>query len=349
MSTSTVDVDGRRIRMRTAGDGEPVLLLHGIARSLEDWNEQFDRLAARFRLIALDLPGFAHSDPLERAGLEAYGAFLPRFLAAAGVPGPVHVVGNSLGGAVAMQLAVTRPDLARTLTLVNSAGFGREVTIALRLLGIRPLGRRLLTPSRNSARRTVRSIFADPAFVTPDRIEHALALASQPVHAETLLQVADSLGTVRGVSPRWRRDLLAALGPLRIPTLVVWGERDRVLPARHLEAALAALPHAEQHLFLATGHMPQIERADEFARLLTGFLARHPMRAGDQDAGPPTRLPAGSAIPPEFPLHKRAGTRMMRVWKCPSGPRSAPSWSAGPGSAPPSSTCSRPPGRTRPA
>lgn len=272
-----VEVDGHRIRMRALGEGEPVMLLHGIGCSIEDWNEQFARRAAGHRLIALDLPGFAYSDRMDTpADLPAYARFLPRFLAAIGVAGPVHVVGNSLGGAVAMQLAADRPDRVHTLVLLNSAGFGREVTLALRLLAVRPLGRRLLTPSRDAAARTVRSIFADSSFVTGERVEAAFALASRPAHTATLLEVARSLGTLRGVRPRWRRELLARVAALRIPTLVIWGEHDRVLPATHIAAAAGALPHAEVHLLPRTGHMPQIERADAVARLLRSFVAAHP-------------------------------------------------------------------------
>jgi pimeloyl-ACP methyl ester carboxylesterase len=83
------------------------------------------------------------------------------------------------------------------------------------------------------------------------------------------------------VRPRWRRRLLERLAALRIPTLVLWGDGDRVLPAGHLPAAAAALPSAETHLFRSTGHMPQIERPDAFADLVTAFLERHPI-GGDR-------------------------------------------------------------------
>ncbi|MDH2443719.1 alpha/beta fold hydrolase [Amnibacterium sp. CER49] len=280
--TGYVEVDGRLVRIRRAGTGEPLLLLHGIGRSLEDWSEQFDRLGDRFALIALDLPGFAHSDRLPQAAtLEAYAAFLPRLLDALGVHGPVHVAGNSLGGAVAMTLAASRPDSVRSLVLASSAGFGREVTLALRLLAIPPIGRRLLVPSRDASARAERSIFVDRTLATDDRVAWGLALASRPDHATTLLEVARSLGTFRGVRPRWRRRLLERLATLQIPTLVLWGEGDRVLPAAHLPAAAVALPSAETHLFAGTGHMPQIERPDAFADLVSAFLERHPI-GGDR-------------------------------------------------------------------
>jgi pimeloyl-ACP methyl ester carboxylesterase len=272
------EVGGRRMRYRRHGAGEPVLLLHGIGRSLEDWNEQFDRLAGRFDLIAVDLPGFGWSARTPgRASLAAMAAALPPLLEALGVAGPVHVVGNSLGGAVAMRLAADRPDLVRSLVLANSAGFGREVTIGLRLLAIRPISRRLLRPNRRVAARAVRNLFGKAGLATEDRVELAYAVASQPQRADTMLEIADELGTFRGIRPQWRQELLESVARHHIPTLAIWGERDTVLPAAHLKAVAPLLPHAETHLFPEAGHMPQIELADEFAALVADFLARHPL------------------------------------------------------------------------
>jgi pimeloyl-ACP methyl ester carboxylesterase len=183
------------------------------------------------------------------------------------------VVGNSLGGAIAVQLSVHVPDRVKSLILINSAGFGREVTIALRLLAIRPLGRLLLRPSATGARRTVRSLLHHPAFVTDARVQHALGLATKPHGVAVLLESARSLGTFRGVRRRWREELLITVAANAKPALVVWGDRDLILPGVHLDAARRLLPHAQTHLFPGTGHMPQIERAEEFAELAGEFLS----------------------------------------------------------------------------
>lgn len=270
--TSNLTVRGVRVRYRTGGAGFPLIMLHGIGRSLEDFTEQHELLRDRYRVFSLDLAGYGWSEPLrEPHTLPALARFVRDFLDAVEVTGPIHVVGNSLGGAVAMQLAVHAPERVASLVLVDSGGFGREVTIALRVLAIRPLGRLLLRPSRLGAYRTVRSLFYDQDFVTPARIEHAFELSSRPHAARVLLETARSLGTLRGSRPRWRRELLGALAGLDIPTLAVWGERDLILPATHLDAVRTLLPHARTHLFPDTGHMPQIERAQELHQLMTAF------------------------------------------------------------------------------
>ena len=267
-------VDGRRTRCRISGDGPPVVLLHGIGRTLDDFTALHTALARDHLVLAVDLPGHGGSAPLDGPHtLPALAAAVARFLDAAGVTGPAHLVGNSLGGAVAMRLAADAPRRVASLALLNSAGFGREVTVALRLLAVRPLARLLLRPHPKIARRTERAIFYDPAYVTDERIATALAAAGQPHAARVMLELVRDLGTWRGVRPQWRADLLDAVAALDLPTLLVWGERDLVLPAAHLAYARTRLPNARSHLFRDTGHMPQIERTAEVEALLRELWA----------------------------------------------------------------------------
>jgi pimeloyl-ACP methyl ester carboxylesterase len=249
-----------------------VVLLHGIARTHADWTEQHELLSDRFRVYSVDLAGFGGSDPLPgRYSLAALASFVSDFLDAVGVDAPAHLVGNSLGGAVAMQLSVQAPTRVRTLALVNSAGFGKEVTIALRVLAVRGLAALLLRPSLAGARRMERALYFDRSFVTDERIQYGYRIATRPHGARVLLELARNLGTVRGVRQAWRDELTAAVASREVPTIVVWGDRDLILPAAHLEAARTLLPHARFHLFRDTGHMPQVERAEEFSKLLVDF------------------------------------------------------------------------------
>jgi 2-hydroxymuconate-semialdehyde hydrolase len=272
-------VRGARIRVRQSGDPArpPVLLLHGIGRSLEDWDAQHDRLAGDHRVISVDLPGFGLSEPLPGpVTLATLADGVTATVAALGEDRPLHVMGNSLGGAVAMTMLAATPARVATLTLVNSAGFGKEVALALRILAVPGLGKPLLrrmTP--RSAYRVERSLFHDRAHATRERVDFALRVAARPHNARVFLEMARELGTLRGVRAPWRETLLGQVAAHPRPTLVVWGNRDLILPAAHLTAARAAFPQAETHLFADTGHMPQIERADDFAELTRRFLATH--------------------------------------------------------------------------
>ena len=273
-----VEVEGRRVRVRVDGDAHkpPVLLVHGIGRSLEDWDLQYQRLSADHRVIAVDVPGFGFSDRPD--GPITLSAFAKGVLGTVDVLGetrPLHIVGNSLGGAIAMQILAHRPERVASLALINSAGFGSEVTILLRILAmpvIGPLVSRRTT--RAAAGILERACFADPALASRARIDRALAIAGKPHHGQVMLATAVELANARGIRAGWRRQLaaFAALHPR--PTLIVWGDQDKVLPAHHLDEARRVLPHAESHLLPGIGHMPQIESPDEFAAMLLPFLAQ---------------------------------------------------------------------------
>lgn len=269
-----VDVGGVRTRHVAAGKGSPAVLLHGIGRSLEDWTPTAQALAAAGRRVyAPDLIGFGYSDkpdvPYSLAGL---ARFVGHYLEAVGETRPVTLIGNSLGGAVAQRFAVMFPARTRGLILVNSAGFGPEVAGVLRALSVRGVGELLLRPTPRNARQTVQSLFCDQSFATEERVTQALELARQPGAARAFLRVLRDLGDWRGVRAAWREDLRGRLAAQELPTLIVWGERDLILPARQLEAARAGQPHARTHLFRHTGHMPQLERAEAFHRLTLDFL-----------------------------------------------------------------------------
>ncbi|HET6530107.1 MAG TPA: alpha/beta fold hydrolase [Actinoplanes sp.] len=273
----TVTVRGARIRAQVSGDPAhpPVLMLHGIGRSLEDWAPQHERLSGGYRVISLDMPGFGLSDRLpEPVTLASLAAGVEATVAALGEHRPLHLMGNSLGGAVAMRMLTRAPDRVLTLTLVNSAGFGKDVALFLRILAVPGVGRRMMRRfDRRASWRVERALFVDRALVTDERVEFGLRVAARPEYATVFLEAARSVGGLRGVRPAWRTALLSEVARHPKPMLIVWGDRDLILPHTHLAAARAAFPDAGWHLFADTGHMPQIERADEFAALARRFLA----------------------------------------------------------------------------
>jgi pimeloyl-ACP methyl ester carboxylesterase len=291
-----ISVNGRRTRVRVVGDpaNPPMLLLHGIGRSLEDWAPQYPRLAASHRVIALDIPGFGFSarSP-EPTTLQVLARGVLETLDSLGEQRPLHVVGNSLGGAIALQLLVLDPQRVASLVLVNSAGFDAAVALPLRLLRLPvlgPLATRRTT--RVSALLIERMLYADPKLATKARIDHALAIARQPDAGTTMLETARSLLTVRGIKPGWRSELIAAAAKHPRPTLIIWGDRDRILPPHHLGSARRLLPHAQTHMFANIGHAPQIECPDEFASRVGTFVAEvaadapRTVYAGDHELSP---------------------------------------------------------------
>src|SRR5262249_28906884 len=153
---------------------------------LEDWDPQFELLAAGNRLIAMDLPGFGRSQRRpEPSTLAAFGRGVLATLDALGETRPVHLVGNSLGGGVCLAILGAEPDRVASVVLVNSAGFGREVTYILRMLAIPGLGKQMLArPSRLGLRHAERNLYATKSYATPERVGHALELGRLPGAAQ---------------------------------------------------------------------------------------------------------------------------------------------------------------------
>lgn len=258
------------LRYRVTGQGRPVLLIHGIGRSLSDWDEQHELLSDSHRVWSVDLPGFGASQrPPKGMRLEHLAELMADFIRGMDI-GPVHLVGNSLGGAVAMYLTADHPGLVRSLVLADSAGFGRGVSPALRVASIPGVGERLMRPSRKGSERSEKAMYHDPRFATPARVQRGFDLAQRPGGTDAFLEMLRSLGSVTGVKSGWRRALTPRVRAAGVPTFIVWGDKDAVLPFRHLKRG-ARMLRARTHRFPNTGHGPQIEQAEEFARLARTF------------------------------------------------------------------------------
>lgn len=272
--TSTATVDGRAVRYRVDGAGPPVLLLHGVDRSLEDWAEQHELLRDRCRVYSLDLAGCGASAPLgEPYSLPAMARFVAGFLDAVGVADPVRLVGNSLGAAVAMQLVGQEPQRVSSVVLVDPVGFGTQSPLPLRLLTVPGLDYLLLHPRPTMALLRERDLFHDKKLVTPQRRAHAVWCAMRPGAMTRFLEIVRYLTTFRGPRPGWREQMLDGFLAREVPALVIWGDRDTILPVAQLAEARRLLPAARTHVFTDCGHLPQVERAGEFSELVKAFWA----------------------------------------------------------------------------
>jgi pimeloyl-ACP methyl ester carboxylesterase len=266
-------VDGHRVGVTVAGAGSPLLLLHGIGRDRRDWSEVLSALAEHWRVVALDLEGFGDSEPWsDRVTLASMTWMVRRTLLALGIAEPVAVVASSMGGAVALRLHADDPKLVSALVLASSAGFASGATLGLRLMAFRGIGPALLSFRPIAARMQVRTLFADRAFASRLLVAEAVERIRRRQTRRVYFQVVHDLGGVRGVRPGWRAEVLRPLAETGTPTLVLWGERDAVLPVEQLTAAAAALPHARTRVLPGVGHMPQIEDPDGFVREVSSFL-----------------------------------------------------------------------------
>src|SRR3712207_6625481 len=270
-----VEVEGLPIRYLTAGKGPPLVLLHGAGNNTLDWRWVMPHLAATHRVYAPDLPGSPDS---ARPKVDYSPAFFERFVAAfvdaLGI-GRATFVGNSLGGLIALRLALSEPARVTALVLVNSAGLGRAVNPAFTSVNVPgpfeaaiPFWRTQVGAYQRAWGRAALLFAHPPGSVPRQWLAEQCRLALWPGYLEAHLTVLRAL-----VSPLGQREVLVdRLPSLRIPTLVVWGARDRVFPESQAREAAAHLPGGSLALIPDCGHMPHVECPDRFLAALDGFL-----------------------------------------------------------------------------
>jgi pimeloyl-ACP methyl ester carboxylesterase len=265
-----VSVGGLRLRCWDEGAGPAVVLVHGIGASLEYWRYTVPALADRHRVVAVDLPGCGFSERgAEIPTLEATAALLAGLLDALTI-GRASFVGNSLGGLVALETALDRPERVDRLILSNSAGLGREVSLFWRLAALPLLGTGLIELNRRSALLGGPNLFFDPGG-EPEIVQRCRAWAGRPDLTRTIVGAAQQGLDLLGQRPNITR--LHRLPELRAPTLIVWGARDVVIPRRHGEQAHRLIPDSRFVVLDNCGHCPQLEQPREFNRIAREFLA----------------------------------------------------------------------------
>lgn len=264
------DVSGYRTHYLVAGEGAPVVLVHGIGGSLSTFQRNIAALARNARVYAIDLPGHGFSDvPDLTYRAEEGGAFLLAFIEEV-CGDPAALVGVSAGGLMALIAATERPDLVTRLVLVSSAGFGREIRWPLRLLTLPLVDRFVERPTREQARSALENQVFDPASITPEFAAEVFTTWQQPGTRRAFLRGLRSNITLFGVK-RWRRHL-RRVSVLAVPVLIVWGANDRYIPVRHAYRAVKRIAGARLAVFERCGHMPPYERAPEFNRVVGEFL-----------------------------------------------------------------------------
>jgi pimeloyl-ACP methyl ester carboxylesterase len=274
LTPNELSLHGHRISYRTGGRGPALLLLHGITNSSETWEHVAPRLAERFTVIAPDLLGHGESaTPRGDYSLGAHASGARDVLTALGIE-RATVVGHSLGGGIAMQFAYQFPERCERLVLVSSGGLGREVHLLLRAAALP--GADYVLPALTSAGligagRSLGGLLRRVGVPVSGDLE---VLSRGFASLDNAGSRQAFLHTVRSViEPGGQR--VSALNRLALaellPTLIVWGERDSIIPVEHGVAAHEAMPGSRFEVFPDAGHMPHDADPERFAALLTEF------------------------------------------------------------------------------
>ena len=258
-----IDAAGRRLRYLELGDGDniPVVLIHGFGGDLNTWMFTQPALSESRRAIALDLRGHGGSGKeVGSGGPESLADTIEAVVDGLAV-GRVHLVGHSMGGALAALTALRRPERLASLTLIASAGLGPEINTAF-IDGFVHAAR------RREAIEALNQLVHDPALVSRAMVEEVLRY-------KRLDGVTAALTTIAGAwfaGGRQALDLTGRIGELAVSVQVIWGRDDRIIPVAHAEALASRWP---VHILDKTGHLPHLEKSGEVNRLIKAFVELH--------------------------------------------------------------------------
>jgi pimeloyl-ACP methyl ester carboxylesterase len=268
-----IEIAGRRVNYVDIGEGggAPVVLVHGLGGQWQNWLENIPRLAQERRVIALDLPGFGLSEmPGEKITIPSYGKCVHALIERLELE-PAAVVGNSMGGFVASEVAIQFPQVVERLVLVSAAGISSANASRAPVLTVGRIATAITAYTaarhRAMARRPV-SRHAALAFVArhPSKLKADLAW-------EGLMKGTGKPGFDDALRACLEYDFRDRLPDISCSTLIVWGENDSIIPSRDAEEYERLIPNARKLVMEDTGHIPMVERPETFNRTLLEFLA----------------------------------------------------------------------------
>jgi pimeloyl-ACP methyl ester carboxylesterase len=251
-----IEHSGVRMQGLVQGTGEPVLLVHGMPSSLNVWRFILDRVASRYRVIAMDLPGFGQSTKVALPSLDAFADWLVRVLDHFSLPS-AHIVGHSFGGLISLALLDRQPQRLRSLVLSDTVGLGPYTGGEFQ---------RLVATARTAddIRSALHWTIHDPRFISQPLVDGYVAYVNQP-------GVPALLEKLTAQRPEWESYISTTLEKIKLPLLVMWGRDDRSV-AVELADRLRHVPGARFVVFDNCGHAPMVERAEDFGTHLLDFL-----------------------------------------------------------------------------
>ncbi len=275
MEVKTELIHGREVTYAEAGEGPVLLLIHGMGGTFENWRAVIEPLAREHTVIAPDLPGHGVSAPGGGDySIGALAAGLRDLLLALGHE-RATLVGHSLGGGIAMQFSYQFPEMVERLVLVSSGGLGPEVSPILRAAALPgadqfiSLTARFGQPVAIALARGLDSLGLRPNADVAEVVRGYASLVDPKRRVAFLATVRAVIGTSGQRVDASDRLYLAE----EVPVLIVWGARDRIIPAHHGEHAHRQMPHSRLEIFEGVGHLPQVEEPLRFVAVIEEFLA----------------------------------------------------------------------------
>lgn len=262
-------VDGMEIHMEHEGTGTPVILIHGYTATVYTWRLNIRELGKRSSVWSLDLPGFGYSDKPRDFDytLAGYADFMVKFMDAMGIKKAV-LVGNSMGGGVAMETYLKYPDRVEKLVLIDSMGYPEnEGFILFTLMKYSVIGEVLMSFNYRWVIRDslMSGIYYNNAFVTDDVVDSYYNVYRTENGRKAPLWVGRRIDDATDLNTE-------KIKKITVPTLVIWGKEDTLIPVSHAEYFKRDIPGAEVRIIADAGHLPHEEHADVVNKLISDFI-----------------------------------------------------------------------------
>ena len=256
VQSKTIKIDGRDVLYYTAGQGEPLVVIHGGGGDARTWWLNIAELAEKYTVYAPDLPGFGGSQPLDGDYyIPELVDFVDRFAKSLDLE-KFYLIGHSLGGGIALNYTLNFPQKIKKLVLVSSLCLGREIAFWVRLFSLPAL---------------IRSI----GGLTLGVLKGVKWMLKQLNPAEFVMPLSPASMTVGGSITNFRQQTLVLekrLSEVKMPTLLVWGAKDPIVPVMQAYRAAKAIPDCRVEVFKKRGHNVHRDEVKKFSSIITGFL-----------------------------------------------------------------------------
>jgi pimeloyl-ACP methyl ester carboxylesterase len=253
--SKVVRIKGHDVHYYTAGQGEPLVVIHGGLGDASTWLENVSMLADNYTVYVPDLPGFGASQLLEcEHDISAFTGFVEDFTDILGLD-RFNLMGHSIGGGVALNYALKFPGRVKKLVLVSSLCLGREIAPWVKMMSVpaRAIGSAMKSLTK-ATRWMIDTLMLPVKLVRP--------------FSRAMVNLGSNITTLKEQT----LVLTNLLAGLTVPTLVVWGARDEVVPVKHAYSAAEVIPDCQLRVFANRGHNVHRDEMDKFSNLLTGFL-----------------------------------------------------------------------------
>jgi len=264
-------IDETLVHYQDEGEGPVLILCHGVLASLHTWDGWVERLKSKYRIIRFDIPGFGLSDPNSQRQLspEYSEEFLNLFVTALGIE-ECYLVGNSLGGFISWNYAVTHPERVKKLILIDPIGYEQTLPTVMKLVtspGIQNIARWIAPKFIVDS--GVRKVYGQPGNIHQSVFQRYYDLLSHPGGRDAMVDVFLTFRRYNG-----HPDVTTKMKTLKIPTLLMWGRDDAWVPVSHVEDWKRDVPHAEAIIYEHAGHIPMEECPELTASDADQFLSR---------------------------------------------------------------------------